>query len=77
MKTVKVPEEQIIEYLFMQDECEHLNRIYQPREYFYTDVGVGIKADISVHESYTCEDCGKELDIPEEIEGEYKESTID
>ena len=34
--------------------CEHINRHYQPREY-----------DTNVAESYTCEDCGAELDIPE------------
>ena len=68
MKKVKVPYEVIEEYLWMNIKCEHPNKTYQPREYFYTDVGVGIKADISVHESYTCDDCGKDLDIPEDVE---------
>ena len=35
-------------------ECEHNNRHYQPAEH-----------DTNVPESYTCEDCGAGLDIPE------------
>jgi|TARA_R110000823_G_scaffold275115_1_gene393923 hypothetical protein len=38
----------------IDDVCEHTNRHYQPAE-----------EDTNVHESYTCDDCGKELDIPE------------
>ena len=38
----------------IDDECEHTNRHYQPAE-----------EDTNVHESYTCDDCGEELDIPE------------
>jgi len=34
--------------------CEHLNKHYQPEE-----------KDTNVGESYTCEDCGADLDIPE------------
>ena len=38
----------------IDDECQHQNRHYQPEEY-----------DTNVAESYSCEDCGAELDIPE------------
>ena len=34
--------------------CEHLNKHYQPEE-----------KDTNVGESYTCEDCGADLDMPE------------
>jgi hypothetical protein len=37
-----------------QECCEHLNKHYQPEE-----------KDTNVGESYTCEDCGADLDIPE------------
>ena len=36
------------------NNCEHRNRHYQPEEY-----------DTNVPESYNCEDCGAELEIPE------------
>ncbi len=49
-------------------DCEHENTTYQPTEYHETDVGIGTIIDISVHESYTCDDCGKELDLPERYE---------
>ena len=48
-----------------QELCEHKNPNYQPTEYHETDVGIGILTNISIHESYTCDDCGTELDIPE------------
>ncbi len=34
--------------------CEHLDKHYQPEE-----------KDTNVGESYTCEDCGADLDMPE------------
>ena len=34
--------------------CEHENKTYQPEE-----------KDTNVGESYTCEDCGADLDMPE------------
>mgnify|MGYP001398180775 CR=1 FL=1 len=37
-----------------QAECEHENKTYQAHE-----------PDVNVPESYSCDDCGKELDIPE------------
>ena len=37
-----------------QDLCEHENKTYQPYEY-----------DTNIGESYSCDDCGTELDIPE------------
>ena len=36
------------------NNCEHRNRHYQPKEY-----------DTTVPESYCCEDCGAELEVPE------------
>ena len=48
-----------------QELCEHKNPNYQPTEYHETDVGIVILTNISIHESYTCDDCGTELDIPE------------
>ena len=36
------------------NNCEHRNRHYQPKEY-----------DTNIPESYNCEDCGAELEIPE------------
>ena len=38
----------------IDNECEHKNRHYQPEEY-----------DTNIPESYNCEDCGAELEIPE------------
>ena len=38
----------------IDNECQHSNRHYQPREY-----------DTNVAESYTCEDCGAELALPD------------
>ena len=37
-----------------EELCEHKNPMYQPRE-----------SDTGLYESYTCDDCGIELDIPE------------
>ena len=37
-----------------QELCEHKNQNYQPYE-----------PDTGLYESYSCDDCGKELDIPE------------
>ena len=34
--------------------CEHKDKTYQPYEY-----------DTNIGESYTCDDCGKDFDIPE------------
>ena len=34
--------------------CKHENKTYQPREW-----------DTNIPESYTCDDCGADLDIPE------------
>ena len=36
------------------EECEHENKTYQAKEW-----------DTNVPESYTCDECGKEFDIPE------------
>ena len=49
----------------VQEMCEHKNPRYQPTEYHETDVGIGMLSNISIYESYTCDDCGKQLDIPE------------
>ena len=35
--------------------CKHKKATYQPREY-----------DTNVPESYTCDDCGAELELPDE-----------
>ena len=35
-------------------DCPHRSRIYQPEE-----------PDTNIKESYTCDDCGAELEIPE------------
>ena len=37
-----------------ETECEHENKTYQAKEW-----------DTNVPESYTCDECGKEFDIPE------------
>ena len=37
-----------------KDICNHKNKFYQPEE-----------TDTNIPESYTCDDCGKEFDIPE------------
>jgi len=37
-----------------KDLCDHKNKFYQPEE-----------RDTNIPESYTCDDCGKEFDIPE------------
>jgi hypothetical protein len=37
-----------------KDLCDHKNKFYQPEE-----------IDTNIPESYTCDDCGKEFDIPE------------
>jgi predicted SprT family Zn-dependent metalloprotease len=37
-----------------EEKCEHKNPFYQPREF-----------DTNIAESYYCDDCGKELDLPE------------
>ena len=37
-----------------KDICDHKNKFYQPEE-----------TDTNIPESYTCDDCGKEFDIPE------------
>ena len=37
-----------------KDICDHKNKFYQPEE-----------RDTNIPESYTCDDCGKEFDIPE------------
>ena len=37
-----------------KDICNHKNQFYQPEE-----------RDTNIPESYTCNDCGKEFDIPE------------
>jgi hypothetical protein len=37
-----------------EDVCEHTNLEYQPEE-----------KDTNTPESLTCEDCGKDIDIPE------------
>ena len=39
----------------MIKECKHLNTMYQPEE-----------DDTNAPESYSCEDCDAELDIPEQ-----------
>ena len=40
--------------IMIRDKCEHENKTYQAEE-----------KDTNVGESYTCEDCGADLDIPE------------
>jgi predicted SprT family Zn-dependent metalloprotease len=37
-----------------KEKCEHKNPFYQPREF-----------DTNIAESYYCDDCGKELSLPE------------
>ena len=56
-----------------QAECEHKNTTYHPTEYHETDVGVGTITHISIKESYTCDDCDMELDIPEPDEDIYRD----
>ena len=49
--------EQFQEEKYETDEmrgCFHKNKFYQPEE-----------RDTNIPESYTCDDCGKEFDIPE------------
>jgi len=42
------------ECVCLEKFCKHENKVYQPREW-----------DTNVPESYHCDDCGKEYDIPE------------
>lgn len=45
-----------------KDECDHENKTYQPREW-----------DTNVPESYSCDECGEELDLPEPDEDMYRD----
>jgi hypothetical protein len=39
---------------YQEEDCEHENATFQPWE-----------KDVNAPESYSCDDCGEELDLPE------------
>jgi len=51
---VFIQEGKITQIDYNVETCEHINKTYQAEE-----------RDTNVPESYTCNDCGEELDIPE------------
>ena len=59
-------EERMCYKCYGEHYCDHKTKTYQPEE-----------RDTNVPESYTCDECGKEFDIPEpDWDAEIKESVL-